>query len=375
MVRSRSLPKYKYDLAGFVGMLRQQVFSSQAKAAAHFHLHRTTIVRYERGELAPPLGYLACLVGLCIDQLTLAGEKEVEDCQQTFLKEANRAIHHDYQDLPFQNWGELCAVADEYLAKRRSIDHPLDTSTTQATNQNIRAETAFALDDLRQGIVGATRPCLRDWGEAPDVSMFYGRQKELAELERWIVDDHCRLVGVLGLGGIGKTALTAKLVEQVKHRFDYIIWRSLRNAPPVKDILNECFQILSNQPQDDTAGSVNRSISRLVDCLGRHRCLLVLDNAEAILQEGEWAGHYQPGYEDYGELLRRAGQTNHQSCLILTSREKPGEFAPLEGEVSPVRSRQLTGLGQTEGRKILKDKGLSGPDEAWAALIHRYSGN
>ena len=147
MVKSRSLPQYRYDLAGFVGMLRQQVFSSQAKAAAYFHLHRTTIVRYERGELTPPLGYLACLVRLCIDQRTLAGQKEVKDCQQILLKEANRAIHHDYKDLPLQNWDELCAVADEYLTKRRGIDHSPVTSISPVKNQKIPDEQALASAD------------------------------------------------------------------------------------------------------------------------------------------------------------------------------------------------------------------------------------
>src|SRR5439155_1616262 len=47
-----------------------------------------------------------------------------------------------------------------------------------------------------------------DWGEAPHLDQFYGREKELVELEQWIVGDRCRLVAVLGIGGIGKTALT-----------------------------------------------------------------------------------------------------------------------------------------------------------------------
>jgi WD40 repeat protein len=48
---------------------------------------------------------------------------------------------------------------------------------------------------------------------------------------------------VLGLGGIGKTMLAAKIVEQVRHNFNYIIWRSLRNSPKLNDILRDIVQL------------------------------------------------------------------------------------------------------------------------------------
>jgi transcriptional regulator with XRE-family HTH domain len=47
----------------------------------------------------------------------------------------------------------------------------------------------------------ASPPLHRDWGEAIDVSAFYGRESELVELARWIVEEHCRLVALLSRGG------------------------------------------------------------------------------------------------------------------------------------------------------------------------------
>src|SRR5579859_3175181 len=52
-----------------------------------------------------------------------------------------------------------------------------------------------------------------DWGEAPTGGNFYGRDNERAELEEWIIKGNCKLVAVLGIGGIGKSALAAKLVK------------------------------------------------------------------------------------------------------------------------------------------------------------------
>jgi WD40 repeat protein len=214
-----------------------------------------------------------------------------------------------------------------------------------------------------------------DWGEATDVGAFYGRKEELAELERWILTDRCRLVAILGMGGIGKTSLVVKLAEQIKDQFDYLFWRDLRNAPPVEDILGDCIKFLSDQQKTDLPESVDGKITLLIEYLRKQRCLLVLDNAEAILRGGNRAGQYRDGYEDYGRLIQRVEETAHQSCLVLTSREKLKELAPLEGEKSPVRSRELIGLRQIEGRELLKDKGLFGAEEAWTDLIDRYAGN
>src|SRR5262249_25328380 len=45
----------------------------------------------------------------------------------------------------------------------------------------------------------------QDWGEAPAVAAFHGRAAERDTLTRWLGAERCRLVGVLGMGGVGKT--------------------------------------------------------------------------------------------------------------------------------------------------------------------------
>jgi len=214
----------------------------------------------------------------------------------------------------------------------------------------------------------------QDWGEAVDVSVFYGRTEELTTLEQWIVRDHCRLVALLGMGGIGKTALSVRCAELIQGKFEYLIWRSLRNAPPVAEILADIIKFLSNQQVIDLPTSVDGRISRLIDYLRSSRCLLVLDNAEVILRGGERVGHYHEEYEGYGELIKRLGEEAHQSCLLLTSREKPKEMTLLEGTF--VRSLQLHGLKQEEGKNIFNQLGyFSAADEQWQVLIKHYAGN
>ncbi|MBE9108768.1 ATP-binding protein, partial [Nodosilinea sp. LEGE 07298] len=51
---------------------------------------------------------------------------------------------------------------------------------------------------------------LVDWSSAPDDAIFYGRQSELDTLRHWVIEDRCRLITLLGMGGIGKTALSVR---------------------------------------------------------------------------------------------------------------------------------------------------------------------
>jgi WD40 repeat protein/transcriptional regulator with XRE-family HTH domain len=215
----------------------------------------------------------------------------------------------------------------------------------------------------------------RDWGEAPNVEGFSGREEELELLEDWIVNDRCQMVAVLGMGGIGKTMLIAKVVDKVQDTFEYIFWRSLQNRPPINDFLKECIQFLSDHQQIDLPTDLVSRISCLISYLREHRCLLILDNFETIMQSGSPSGWYQQDYKEYGILLQRLGEIRHQSCLLLTSREKPGEIAPLEGKILPVRSMHLPGMEPEEGRELLKAEELEGSEDTWKRFINLYWGN
>ena len=216
-------------------------------------------------------------------------------------------------------------------------------------------------------------PAVVDWGEAIDISGFYGRQQDLRRLTAWIIKDSpCRLVALLGMGGLGKSALSVKLARELQPHFNYVIWRSLRQAPPLSDLLADLLQVLG-QPTHQPG--CQAQISSLLAQLKTHRCLIVLDNVETILAEGTPC-RYRPGYEAYGACFQALGEVPSRSTVMLTSREKPREIARLEGPQLPVRSHCLSGLNPPEAQLLLAQKGnFSGSPQDWAALTQRYGGN
>ena len=142
------------------------------------------------------------------------------------------------------------------------------------------------------------------------------------------------------MGGVGKTALAATAVHAVAAHFEIVIWRSLLNAPPLDEILSAALQLVSGHSLPDVPASLDEQLALLLDYLQRRRCLLILDNMESILQPDQ-PGVARPGYEGYAQLLRAAAERPHQSCVLITSRERPQGIARLAEDMPLVRLLQL----------------------------------
>jgi WD40 repeat protein len=213
----------------------------------------------------------------------------------------------------------------------------------------------------------------QNWGDAP-IERCYGRTQELNTLKEWILHDKCRLILLLGQGGIGKTTLSTKLAKEIQNHFDYIIWRSLEASPSVEKILADAIQLFSNQQETFLPETLEEKITRLIHYLKSSRCLLILDNAESILQSGSHIGQYREGYQGYGDLLKRVAQSSHQSCLLITSREKPTKLDVTQPET--VKLLCLDGLEGEDSQKIFEEYGdFSGSESEWKLVINNYAGN
>ncbi len=282
------------------------------------------------------------------------------------------------------------SVGDSFGSGQHSVlPDPSVSSVTADVMPLVNTGVSSSLNNSLNADSVVHRSVTVDWGEAPDIPQLYGRTKDLATLETWIVVERVRLVAICGMGGIGKTSLAVKLVENLLSggvnenkgsHFDVCIWRSLRGAQPTTQILMELLQGLTRESKE--AGTV----TAVMEQLRQKRCLIILDDMETVLQDGELVGSYRPGCDGYGELLERVGSERHQSCLIILSREQPKEISAAQTPDGTTRAYRLSGLSQSVALALLQSRGFTElPTSAvgnsprnshsLAALVEQYRGN
>ncbi len=328
--------------------MRNAIGLTQARLAGQLGISRKAVGEWEAGLTYPKADHLKAFIAMAVEQQAFPQGREEEEIR-IFWHAAHQKVLLD------EAW--LSTLLPQAAVSYASwpVEETIGTSSILAPPAHKQPRV--------------------DWGDAPDVNAFYGREWELKVLTSWVVEEHCRVVNVLGLGGIGKSVLATMVMNRVVEHFEVVIWRSLRDAPTCETLIEEWIQVLDPQALHDASVSIERSLSRLLEYMRNTRVLLVLDNLEAILEEGQSTGHMRAGYEGYARILYRLAETSHQSCLLLTSREKPSDLVPLEGSRAPVRTLRLARLDAESCEHLLAEKDVAGSAADYARLIEVYAGN
>ena len=160
----------------------------------------------------------------------------------------------------------------------------------------------------------------------PQLTPFVGRQQELTDISSMLAQSDCRLITVLGIGGVGKTRFALKVAEHRGDTFsDGVCFVPLAGLESAASLITTLADALGFSFYDARDLQV-----QLLRYLRHKEMLLVLDNFEHLLE----------GTSLVTEILKHAPGVK----LLVTSRTRlnlPWEWVfALEGLAVPVMEEQ-----------------------------------
>jgi predicted ATPase/DNA-binding SARP family transcriptional activator len=147
-------------------------------------------------------------------------------------------------------------------------------------------------------------------------NVLVGRQDELAYLQAQLANPDCRLLTLVGPGGIGKTRLAQEAARLQEVRFtDGIFFAALAGVADDEAFLLQLSQTLRFSPL--AAGDLFQQVQQF---LQNKTMLIVLDNFEQLLPKGEQA--WEKEAENAVRLISRLLKSAPALKLLVTSRER-----------------------------------------------------
>ena len=194
--------------------------------------------------------------------------------------------------------GQRSAALAQYEACRQALSEELGvepTGETTALYEQLR-------DSASQPVTGPESHLLTPLPPSP--TPFVGRETELAELAEFLADPDCRLVTLVGPGGIGKSRLAlqaaADQMGSFVHGVTFVSLAPVSSLELLVSAIADAVSFSFREQQDPE--------EQLLDYLREKELLLVLDSIEHILQ----------GADLVSKIIRRAPGV----IIIATSRER-----------------------------------------------------
>lgn len=193
-----------------------------------------------------------------------------------------------------------------------------------------------------------------DWGEAPDTSVFYGREQELKILEICVNKNNDQLLAITGLKEVGKSFLAAKFVEQIKDNFQSIVWINCHEDKFNYDLflkhLNKIWSLNKTNINKE-----NNNKKDIISYIQDNKCILIFDNLSEQEQNQE--------ISHLIELIREIALLRTKSYLLLTTIDIPLKIKHLFGTNNIGYNLSLSQYTLQEIEKILEKEKVTYQDE------------
>jgi WD40 repeat protein len=304
-----------------------------------------------------------------VERLVLKGAWENQT--YTTMASLTAGYSEDYlkKDVGPKLWRFLSELVDTQQQgiklTKRNLQNVLQTWATQTLGPNPEGESV-----TRGGegtIAVQALPPL-------DETELWGREGNRQRLLQWIRGDRCRLILLWGLPGLGKTALAVDLAQMLKADFERVGYLLLSDQATDSGVFQALADWLNrgqgSQPVPDSATSLPQWI---VHQCRQSNLLIVIDQLEALFAPQQLAGTNRAGRAGVVALLQQLATSQHQSCIICVSQEKPQDFAHWLGP--RVRDYPLQGWTDTAVKGFLGQQGeIRGSRQDWVTFNHRYGG-
>lgn len=312
---------YTLDVADF----QQALADAQDADAGTALQHLKTAVSLYQGDLLPDLyddwvlPLRETLRQAYQDTLRrIIGLLEQDGAYRSALSYAQRLLHFDPLDeSAYVQAMRLHALSGDRAGVQRIYQLCVDTllreldvspgaATKAAYQQFLRAESTQPAADTP--VISAqprrSSPLRQTWRTPPQPTHFVGREAELAQLAQMLADPRCRLVTIVGPGGVGKTRLALQSatghVTVFMHGAVFVPLAPVNDAALIPAAIADALRF--------TASSLSVQRSELFDYLHDKELLLVLDNMEQLVE----------GVEILSQLLQEAGGVK----ILATSRQR-----------------------------------------------------